>query len=56
MAKLRALSETRYMPTDPVAAMEDIFDSPTRAELVWTLLGIAAVAVLAHYAIPFVAA
>ena len=36
--------------------MEDIFDAPTRAELVWTLLGIAAVAVVAHFAIPFVGA
>lgn len=35
--------------------MEDIFDSPTRAELVWTLLAIAAVAIVAHFALPIVA-
>ncbi len=35
--------------------MDDIFAPPTRAELVWTLLGIAAVAILAHFAVPLIA-
>ena len=36
--------------------MEDLFDAPTRAELVWTLLAIAAVAVVAHFTLPVFAA
>jgi hypothetical protein len=34
--------------------MEDIFEPPTRTELVLALLAIAAVAVGAHYALPLV--
>ena len=34
----------------------DFRDAPSRAELVWTLMAIAAVAVLAHYAIPILGA
>jgi hypothetical protein len=56
VANLRVLCETRYIPSGRVAAMEDLFDAPTRAELVWTLLGIAAVAVVAHFALPLVGA
>lgn len=35
--------------------MESLFDPPSRSELVWTLLAIAATAVVAHFAMPLVA-
>ena len=35
--------------------MHDLSDTPTRSELVWTLLAIAFVAVAARFAVPFLA-
>lgn len=35
--------------------MQDFRDTPSRGELVWTLLAIATFAVLAHFAMPLVA-